>query len=211
MKQAMLYGVGDLRIEDSPLESEPLRPGQIYVETEVSALSTGTDFGNYLGDSTYVPGAPDYPRWIGYSNVGIVRSVGASFMEYKVGGRVFSGRAHQSAYIAHQDEMLIPVPDSVSSEEASLANLTLLGLTSLRQAKYEAGENVVVVGLGVIGLCTIWLARAMGAKVLAISNSNLRRELALNLGAQSAFLSDEKDLGARAQESLGESGADIVI
>jgi len=49
MKQAILYGVGDLRIDDVPLQAEPLQPDQIYVETEVSALSTGTDLGNYLG------------------------------------------------------------------------------------------------------------------------------------------------------------------
>src|SRR5580693_3821663 len=135
MKRAVLYGAGDLRIEEVPLDADALRPDQIYVETEVSALSTGTDLGNYLGDSTYVPGAPDYPRWIGYSNVGIVRQVGASVTAYKPGQRIFSGQPHQSAYIANianQAELLIPVPDSVPSDEASLAYLTQLGLAALR-------------------------------------------------------------------------------
>ena len=49
----------------------------MYVQTEVTALSTGTDLGNYLGKSTDIPGAPDYPRAVGYSNVGIVRAVGS--------------------------------------------------------------------------------------------------------------------------------------
>ena len=60
--QAILYGAGDLRLEERPLLEAPLGPDQVLVETEVTALSTGTDLGNYLGDSTYVPGAPDYPR-----------------------------------------------------------------------------------------------------------------------------------------------------
>ena len=103
MRQAVLHGARDLRIEEVSLDLTSLQSKEIYVETEVSALSTGTDLGNYLGDSTYVPGAPDYPRWIGYSNVGIVRSVGASVTKYKPSERVFSSRAHQSAFIANQD------------------------------------------------------------------------------------------------------------
>jgi hypothetical protein len=65
MKQTILYGAGDLRIEDVPLEASSLQRNQVYVETEVSALCTGTDLGNYLGDSGYVPDAPRYPRWVG--------------------------------------------------------------------------------------------------------------------------------------------------
>ena len=76
MKQAILYGAGDLRIEERPLDVDSLKDQQVYVETEVTALSTGTDLGNYLGKSTEVPGAPDYPRPVGYSNVGVIRRVG---------------------------------------------------------------------------------------------------------------------------------------
>jgi threonine dehydrogenase-like Zn-dependent dehydrogenase len=211
MKQAILYGVGDLRIEEVPLESDPLQPGQIYVETEVSALSTGTDLGNYLGDSTYVPGAPRYPRWVGYSNVGVIRRVGEGVRNLTPGMRVFSTQPHQSAFVAQQDELIVPVPAAVPSEEAALSYLTHLGLASLRQAKYEPGENVAVIGLGVIGLCTIWLARAMGAKVAGISNSKVRSESAIQLGAHAAFLADDKDLHEKLKTVFGEVGTDIVV
>ena len=45
MRQAILYGAGDLRLEKRPLDVNSLQPNQIYVETEVTALSTGTDLG----------------------------------------------------------------------------------------------------------------------------------------------------------------------
>ena len=211
MKQAILYGAGDLRIEELPLEAEALRPDQIYVETEVSALSTGTDLGNYLGDSTYVPNAPRYPRPCGYSNVGIIRRVGANVNSLSPGQRVFSMTPHQSAYVARQDDWLIPIPEHVPSEEASLLYLTYLGLASLRQARYEAGENVAVVGLGVIGLCTLWLARAMGAKVVGIANSAIRNETALRIGAHAAYLAEDPDLSKKMAGVFGEVGADIVV
>lgn len=211
MQRAILYGAGDLRIEDAPLEADTLPPGHIYVETEVSALSTGTDLGNYLGDSTYVPGAPPYPRWVGYSNVGVIRRVGDGVEKWAPGMRVFSTKPHQSAYVAEQNELLIRIPDDVPTEEATLSYLTHLGLAALRQARYEPGENVAVVGLGVIGLCAIWLARAMGAKVVGISNSPLRNEVAAKLGTHAALLSDDKGLHAKLKEIFGEVGADIVV
>ncbi len=183
MKQAILYGAGDLRIEERPLDVDGLKDDQVYVETEVTALSTGTDLGNYLGRSTEVPGAPDYPRPVGYSNVGVVRQVGSSVRHLCPGQRVFSMKPHLSAYIAEPIDLLVAVPDGVSSEQASLAYLTQLGMAAMR-----AGESVAVVGLGVIGLATVGIARAMGARVIGVANSSLRADAATALGAQRAYI-----------------------
>ena len=211
MKQAILYGARDLRLEERPLDSARIEPDQIYVETEVTALSTGTDLGNYLGDSTYVPEAPDYPRFVGYSNVGVVRKVGEAVTTLGPGQRIFSRYPHQSAFIAREDEVLVPLPAGLSGEEASLTYLTHLGLAALRQARYETGENVAVVGLGIIGLCTVGLARAMGARVFAVSNSPLRSQAALEAGAHGAAEHSDPELGERIEETFGSVGCDLVI
>ena len=192
MIRAVLHGARDLRLEDTLLDAT-LAADEIYVETECSAFSTGTDLANYAGRSTEIPGAPSYPRGVGYSNVGVVRHIGGSVNSLAVGQRVFSLRPHQSAYIARANELLIPVPHNVSSEQASLAYLTQLGMAALRQAQYEAGESVAVVGLGVIGLGTVGVARAMGARVTAIANSPLRAEAARSLGAHCVYLPGEPD------------------
>jgi threonine dehydrogenase-like Zn-dependent dehydrogenase len=184
MKRAILYGAGDLRIEDSSLDTDHLEPDQVYVETEVTALSTGTDLGNYLGNSTDIPGAPDYPRAVGYSNVGIVRAIGADVADLRIGQRVFSIKPHQSGFVARSSELMVPVPDGVSPEQASLAYLAQLGMAAMRQARYESGESVAVVGLGVIGLGTVAIARAMGAAVTAVANSPLRADVARRIGAR---------------------------
>jgi NADPH:quinone reductase-like Zn-dependent oxidoreductase len=120
MKQAILYGAGDLRIEERPLDIDSLNDHQVYVETEVTALSTGTDLGNYLGKSTEIPGAPDYPRPVGYSNVGVIRRVGHAVRHLRTGQRVFSLKPHLSGYIAEASDLLVAVPERVSSEQASL-------------------------------------------------------------------------------------------
>jgi threonine dehydrogenase-like Zn-dependent dehydrogenase len=116
---------------------------------------------------------------------------------------VFSTRPHVSGYLAGQDELLVAVPPAVRPEAASLAYLTQLGLAALRQVAYEPGECVAVVGLGVIGLCTVALANAIGARVTAIGNSDLRQQLALEIGAASAWLSGTED--------IAESTIDVVV
>ena len=188
MKQAILHGAGDLRIEERELNADAIQPDEVYVETIVSALSTGTDLGNYLGDSGYVPDAPTYPRAVGYSNVGVVARAGRDVHSLREGDRVFSMRPHLSAYIAKEKELLVRIPDGVESGEASLIYLAQLGLATMRQASYQAGENVAVIGLGVIGLCTAAIARALGAQVSAVANSPLRAEAAKALGAHHTML-----------------------
>jgi len=181
IRKAVLYGAGDLRLEEEDLP--PLAPGQVLVRTEVTAFSTGTDLGNYEGRSTEVPGAPDYPRAVGYSNAGVVAEVGSAVTAVRPGDRVFALKPHCSAYVAGPADLLVPIPDAVDSAHASLAYLVQLGVAALRQARYEAGESVCVIGLGVIGLATVAVARAMGAYVTAVANSETRAALAGRLGA----------------------------
>ncbi len=99
MKIAVLHGPRDLRMEDHPLDSDKLGPHDLWVETIISALKIGTDRGNYEG-AEQVPGAPDFPRWVGDSNLGVIRDVGASVTEFAVGDRVISRYPHQSEFIA---------------------------------------------------------------------------------------------------------------
>jgi threonine dehydrogenase-like Zn-dependent dehydrogenase len=210
IRRAVLHGKCDLRIETATIPDLP-DAHQILVETQVSALSTGTDLGNYLGDSTYVPGAPDYPRWVGYSNAGVVRAIGPSVTRFAAGDRVFSTRPHQSAYIADENELLVRIPEAVSFEQASLAYLTGLGLAALRQARYETGENIAVIGLGVIGLATIGLARAMGANVLGVANSEIRSHAAAAMGALGCILSDTPEPLSLTKRFFHGAEADLVI
>jgi threonine dehydrogenase-like Zn-dependent dehydrogenase len=191
VEKAVLYGAGDLRLEESELDTGHLRSDEVLVETVVSAMSTGTELGNYEGRSTEVPGAPDYPRAIGYSNVGQVARVGPAVTTLTPGQRVFSLRPHQSAFLASEKDLLVPIPPAVPSESASLAYLTQLGVAALRQAGYQAGESVAVVGLGVIGLGTVAVARAMGARVIGVANSPLRADAARRMGAHTVLLSGD--------------------
>ena len=117
MKIAMLHGPRDLRIEEHPLDTN-LAPNQVHVETQISAFKIGTDRGNYEGAEP-VAGAPDYPRWVGDSNLGVVVAAGNQVTRLRVGDRVVSRRPHQSAYVADADEVL-PLIYFLAGEAASM-------------------------------------------------------------------------------------------
>ena len=207
IKKAILYGARDLRIEEELLDIATLRPRDIYVRTLVTGFSTGTDLGNYEGRSAEVPDAPDYPRGVGYSNVGVVEAVGAEVKMFSPGDRLFSAKYHQSGYVTDENDLLVRIPVNVDAEEASLTYLTHLGVSALRQCGYQAGEDISVVGLGVIGLCTVAIARAMGARVVAVANDACRAELAVKLGAHHTYISGAFD----PHTVFDGQGADIVI
>ena len=194
VQKAIMFGARDLRFVAEVWEESDLGPYDILVTTDVTALSTGTDLGNYEGRSQEVPGAPGYPRPVGYSNVGTVSAVGAEVTRWKLGQRVFSMRPHQSAFVARETDLMVEVPAQVDEAAASLAYLTQLGVAGMRQGHYEAGEHVAVIGLGVIGLCTVAVATAMGARVTAIGNSEFRNQLALRMGADRLMLSGDADI-----------------
>jgi threonine dehydrogenase-like Zn-dependent dehydrogenase len=210
MKRAILHGPRDLRLEEYTLPVEKLEPDQIWVKTQVTALSTGTDRGNYEG-AEQVPGAPPYPRWVGYSNVGRVCGLGDAVKSFEIGDRVFSSKPHLSDYIAKEGELLVKVPGRVESEDAAFAYLYYLSLLSLRRGAFAPGAHVAVVGLGIIGLCTVELASALGGRVAALGNSALREEKARAIGAHMASSSGDEKLKEKVNEFAKGNGIDLVV
>ena len=93
MKIPILYGPRDLRIEEQHLDTNDLKPDEIWIKTEITAFKIGTDRGNYEG-AEQVPGAPGYPRWVGDSNLGIVQGVGSAVSRVQVGDRVVTRQLH---------------------------------------------------------------------------------------------------------------------
>jgi threonine dehydrogenase-like Zn-dependent dehydrogenase len=210
MKIAVLHGPRDLRIEERPLETSALAPDEIWIKTEITALKIGTDRGNYEG-AEHVPGAPGYPRWVGDSNLGVVRGVGSAVTRFQVGDRVVTRQPHQSEYVTHQSASIVKVPPEVASEDAVFAHLYALSAHCYRKAHFVPGENVAVVGLGVLGLGAVALGPLFGARVVGLGNSPARLVMAEQVGVHAAYLSDDPELEAKLDNFTMGQGIDLVI
>lgn len=210
MKIAILHGPRDLRIEEQALDTQHLQPHEIWVETQLTALKIGTDRGNYEG-AERVPGAPDYPRWVGDSNVGIVRGVGSAVKRVRLGDRIVTRLPHQSECITTDSASMVHVPERVSNEDAVYAHLYALSAHCYHKAQFRPGENVAVVGLGTLGLGAVAVGPLFGARVIAIGNDDFRLGLAQQSGAHAAMRFDDADLLAKIDAFTQGQGVDLVV
>lgn len=105
---------------------------------------------------------------------------------------------------------VLPLPDGVSDDVATFIEPLATVIKSARRAGIKHGDRVLVIGLGVMGLLHVLLARSLGAElVLASDGVASRRAKALELGAQAAFEPGVTSEGVAA--ATGGEGADVVI
>ena len=117
-------------------------------------------------------------------------------------------------YAVNNINTLIKVPDSMTDEEATLvvtAGTTMYGLTEL--GGLIAGESLVVIGPGPIGLLGVAVAKALGAGlVILIGTRDSRLKIGKKLGADYTLnVKTEKDIVQSVKNIVGEKGADYVI
>ena len=105
-----------------------------------------------------------------------------------------------------------PVSNSLSFEEAALAEPLACAINGFELVNLSLGKSVVIIGLGPIGCMMIDLARQMGAtKVIGVQRSQTRMELAQFYQADAYINPTQEDLVARCREETGGRGPDIVI
>jgi predicted dehydrogenase/threonine dehydrogenase-like Zn-dependent dehydrogenase len=133
----------------------------------------------------------DNYKELGYSCAGVVLE--SMVDEFKVGDRVACGGV---GYAAHAEIVSVPrnlavkVPDGIGLDEAAFTTVGAIALQGVRQAELHVGEQVVVIGLGLIGLITVQLLKASGCRVIGIDISPRNFELALTLGCDRCVVSD---------------------
>ncbi len=105
-----------------------------------------------------------------------------------------------------------PVADSLSFEEAALAEPLACAINGMELVNMGLGKTVVIIGLGPIGSFMIDLARVMGAtKVIGVQRSRVRLEIAQFYRADAYIDSSTEDVVARCLAETGGEGPNIVI
>jgi len=103
------------------------------------------------------------------------------------------------------------LPDSVDLDVAPLIQVATTCLHAQERAAVGASESVAVVGLGVSGQLHVQIAKARGAgKVIGISRSRFKNDLARRLGADATIEAGPGAVNAVLEETEGR-GADVVI
>jgi len=156
----------------------------------------------------------DTLKALGYSTAGEVVASMDTNHYFKKGDRVAC--AGQD-YASHAELVSVPqnlvakIPNNVSFEEASFTTLGAIALQGIRQADPKLGENVCVIGLGLLGQLTCQLLKANGCKVLGIDINEDLIQLAKQMGANNAFHRNDPNLKANINDFTNGYGFDNII
>jgi L-iditol 2-dehydrogenase len=123
-----------------------------------------------------------------------------------------TGRATYAQYLIQQDWLLVPVPDDISTEHASMACCGL-GPTFASMEAMSVGplDTVLINGLGPVGLGGVVNASVRGARTIGIEGNPYRAALARELGAEAVIDPSDPEALAKICDLTGGLGADKSI
>jgi NADPH:quinone reductase len=202
-----------LRLE----ELEPPSPGvgEALVRADAVTLNFNDIDGIHGRYATVPVPAPYVP---GMETLGVVEAVGEGVDVALVGTRVVAvpSGAHggYAEYAVAPASMTFPMPDEIPLPDAAaiLMPFHLAALALSVRAGVSAGETVLVhAAAGGVGSAAVQLARAAGARVIALAGSAEKAHFCAQLGADVAVDTSATDFVEATLEATGGRGVDVAF
>ena len=170
----------------------PRQKDEVLVRTLYSAVSRGTESLVFRGEvppsqyeamrAPFQQGQFPGPVKYGYTSVGEVTEGPEPGPNDLTGHVVFCLYPHQDLYCVPA-AAVTPVPDDLPAGRAVLAANMETAVNVLWDARPSAGDRIVVIGAGVVGLLVAWLCRQVpGACVTVVDTNPAREAIAQELG-----------------------------
>ncbi len=153
----------------------------------------------------------DQPMPLGYSSAGIIVALGKNMRGFKVGQRVACAGLNYAVHAEYNlvpRNLLTPIPKKVDFESASFTTLAAIAMQGFRLAETQVGENVAVIGMGLLGLLTAQIAAAAGCRVLGVDVDPAKIRLASSLGLEAVARPNAE---SAAQTFTSNRGFDAVL
>jgi NADPH2:quinone reductase len=209
LRVTSLNGPDGLELAELP-EPEPA-PGAVLIDVHAAGVS----FPDILLTRGKYQVRPELPFTPGIEVAGVVRAASED-PGLKPGDRVAActllGGGFAEVALAPA-ALTFPVPAALSFAEAAALtiNYQTAWLALCRRARLAPGETVLVHGAaGGVGTATVQLAKAFGAKVLAVTSTPEKAKLARQAGADDV-LDACGDWAAQARAATNDRGVDVVV
>ena len=187
MKAVILSGPNDFA--PGEIEKPLIGDHDILLEMKRAAIC-GTDIRILEGTKTK---GVRYPSVIGNEICGVISEIGILEIAIKSGN-------------------VIKLPEQVSFTAGALIEPLACCIRGLKNAGTGFNDVVLIVGAGPIGLMHMQLAKIAGAKQVIVSEPNpMRRQIALELGADKAVDPVTEDLAGIISDVTGGLGADVIV
>jgi predicted dehydrogenase/threonine dehydrogenase-like Zn-dependent dehydrogenase len=148
----------------------------------------------------------DQPIPLGYSSAGTIVKLGPGLQGFQVGHRVACAGGN---YAVHAEYACVPknlmalIPEGVDFEAAAFTTLGAIALHGFRQTGAQLGERIAIIGLGLLGLLSVGIARAAGCQVIGIDLDARRVALAQQMGATAVLRDRAEDSASSFSQGRG--------
>lgn len=187
-------------------------PGEVRVRVRAAAVN----FPDLLMTRGDYQLKPPLPFVSGLEFAGEVDALGEGVADWRIGDAVVGGNRFgaMAEYCVVPAAMLRAKPGRLNWDEAAayaVAYLTAY-VALVRGARVDAGEWVLVHGgAGGVGLATVDLAKALGARVIAAVSSADKRDAVARLYAPDAVIDGAPGFRDRVKALTGGAGADVIF
>jgi len=215
----------------------PLEPAQGEVLLDVGFVGLcGSDLNTFRGMNPLAT----LPLIPGHEIGGTIRSCGPDVPEeFTIGAQAIvipytacgkcpscrNGRANACKYNetlgvqrhgGMSGQIVVPYDKLILNDQLSMPELALVeplsvGFHAVRRGSVKAGETVLVLGAGMIGIGAILGALACGARVIVAEVSDVKHEVLQKLGVEHVVNPDKEDIAATIAALTEGEGADVVI
>lgn len=211
----------------------PVDENTVVIKTKYSGISRGTEMDLYHDQMHKVLGNTQwYPMIPGYEPVGEVIEVGKNVKHLKKGDRAatsnlfagydknyciaWGGQAEYIVvnYISHPyrgPERVVRIPEEVSYQEAALSVLAGVALHGIEKVEVKDKDTVMVIGQGVVGMCSAQIASSYGARVIVSDLYDFRLNISKKAGIDKVINAQKENQLDKVLELTKEQGPDIVI
>ena len=216
--QCVELGMPD-KLQVNEIPDPEVLPGHVLIENKAASVN----FPDVLMIQGLYQFQPELPFSPGGESAGIVSSLGEGVENIAVGDRVFAmtGLGAFAEKIVVPEHAVVKIPESMNFETAAALPMTYgTSLYALKQrAELKEGETLLVLGAaGGVGLATVELGKAMGAKVIAAASTQEKVDLCIQHGADEGFIyptgkldrDQQKELSSKIKELTKGTGANVV-
>lgn len=235
MKAVLIRNPNDLQVEE--VDIPDIGKDEVLIRSRASGICH-SDY-KLIGGTYYIP--VEYPVIPGHEWAGEVVEVGENVEAFKLGDRVvgecaigcgvcslcksgnftnctnpdhfgFSINGGDAEYLKARPEWLHKLPDGLSFEAGASVEPFTVGYFAVDvNGGTDPSETVVISGGGTIGLCSLAVVKAMGARAIVVEPLPRRIEMAKILGADLIVDPIKEDTVKRVLDSTDGRGADLVI
>ncbi|MFC2039115.1 zinc-binding dehydrogenase [Chloroflexota bacterium] len=235
MRAAVLHGEGDIRIEEVPMPKA--EPGSVVIKIQASGIC-GSDLHGYrharpgkgrpghefsgdiseIGEGVTGVEIGDRVTAIGGAGCGecywcqkgdYIRCSKLGFLGY-----AFPGALAEYVMVPNFElgKYASKLPDDITYDVGSTVEPVAVSLYGAQQVDAKPDDTVVVIGLGILGLCLIPILKSMGVKqIIAAGRREQRLQLAKDYGADIIVDAAKDDVVPVVKALNNGKGADIVF